>query len=137
MSRMIFVNLPVADLTATRAFYEGLGFTIDEAYSDERCACIVISDSIVVMAHERSRFLEFATGRIADSPAVTEVINCLSCDSREEVDRLHAAALAHGGRTHTSPGSDQMLAENPQIHCLSFCDPDGHTWEAMYMQDPS
>jgi predicted lactoylglutathione lyase len=127
MNRMIFVNLPVADLAATKAFYTGLGFRLNPQFSDEQTACVVISDTIVVMALQRERFADFVTGAVGDPAAGTTVINCLSAESPAEVDELVRRALAHGGR----PWLDKMQ-EGP-MYGHSFADPDGHVWEVLHM----
>jgi predicted lactoylglutathione lyase len=128
MNRMIFVNLPVADLAATTAFYTGLGFTINPQFSDAACTCIVISDTIVVMAVRRERFADFVAGQVGDPAAGTTVINCLSAESRQEVDDLVSRALAHGGK----PWLDKM--EEGPMYGHSFADPDGHVWEVLHME---
>lgn len=127
MNRMIFVNLPVADVAASRAFYTGLGFSINEEFSDEQVACVVVSDAICVMLLEHARFRDFIIGDIADAQSSTEVLNCLSAESRDEVDSLVSAALANGGK----PWKDK-LEEGP-MYGHSFADPDGHVWEVMHM----
>ena len=128
MNRMIFVNLPVADLAATTAFYTGLGFTINPQFSDAACTCVVISDTIVVMALRRERFADFVAGQVGDPAAGTTVINCLSAESRQEVDDLVSRALAHGGK----PWLDKM--EQGPMYGHSFTDPDGHVWEVLHME---
>ena len=127
MNRMIFVNQPVSDLAATKAFYTGLGFGLNPEFCDEQTACVVISDTIVVMALERSRFEDFVAGPVGDPAAATTVINCLSASSREEVDELVRRALAHGGK----PWLDTM--EDGPMYGHSFTDPDGHVWEILHM----
>jgi predicted lactoylglutathione lyase len=127
MDRMIFVNLAVSDLEATKAFYTGLGFTLNPQFSDEHTACVVISDTIVVMALQRDRFADFVAGPVADPAAGTAVINCLSASSPEEVDDLVARALRSGGK----PWLDKM--EMGGMYGHSFTDPDGHVWEVMHM----
>ncbi|SDS11766.1 VOC family protein [Microlunatus soli] len=125
MSRMIFVNLPVADVARSTAFYAGLGFTVNPTYSDQRTSCIVVSDTIFVMVMTRDRFADFSTRPIADDS--TEVINCLTCDSRQQVDDLVGRALAAGGSALREPMSDGPMYGH------SFADPDGHAWEVMSM----
>jgi predicted lactoylglutathione lyase len=127
MNRMLFVNLAVADLEATRAFYTGLGFGLDARFSDESSACFVISEAIVVMALQRERFAAFVAGPVADPAAGTAVINCLSAGSRDEVEDLVARALRSGG----SPWLEQVEVGGMYGH--SFADPDGHVWEVMHM----
>jgi uncharacterized protein len=130
MDRMIFVNLPVKDLRASTAFYTGLGFEQNQAFSDEACSCIVISSQIYVMALRSDRFADFVAGPVGDARRVTTVINCLSADSRSEVDTLVARALAHGGR----PWLDKL--EDGPMYGHSFADPDGHVWEVLHMELP-
>ncbi|WP_037075084.1 VOC family protein [Pseudonocardia spinosispora] len=126
MERMIFVNLPVADLDAANTFYTGLGFSINESFSDNSTTCIKVSEQIFVMLLVRGRFADFINGEIA-APDTTETLLALSAQSREEVDRLVAAALANGGKPW-KPAMD----EGP-MYGHSFADPDGHVWEVMYM----
>jgi len=129
MERMIFVNLPVADVTTSRAFYTGLGFTVNEQFSDDQVACIVISDTIVVMLLEHARFKDFITNEIADARTHTQVLNALSTSSREEVDDLVARAVAGGGTARLPIEEDGMYGH-------SFADPDGHVWELIHMAAP-
>lgn len=131
MDRMIFVNLPVADLDATKTFYTGLGFSVNPEFSDENTACIVISDTIFVMALTRARFADFVIGEVADPAATTAVINCLSTGSREEVDDLVSKALTAGGKPWRDPMDEGFMYGH------SFADPDGHVWEVIYMDVPA
>ena len=125
--RMIFVNLPVQDLPASRAFFTALGFEFNAAFSDASCACMVVDRNIFVMLVVRRRFSAFVTGRIADATAVTEVITCLSAESREQVDDTVARAIAAGGRPWQPP------VEDGPVYGGSFQDLDGHVWELMHM----
>jgi predicted lactoylglutathione lyase len=126
MSRMIFVNLPVADLDVSTAFYTGLGFAKNAEFSDDRASCIVISETIYVMLLTREFFAEFITGEIAPS-GTTQVLPCLSASSPAEVDELVNTALALGGK----PWRPTMHQGSMYGH--SFCDPDGHAWELVHM----
>jgi predicted lactoylglutathione lyase len=130
--RWIFVNLPVTDLAAAKAFYGGLGFGFNEQFSDERTASVVVADNIVVMLLTRDRFADFvpAADRIGDPSRSTTVLNALSADSREEADDLLARALASGGKPWM-PAQDHGF-----MYGVSFTDPDGHVWEAVWM-DPT
>lgn len=129
MDRMIFVNLPVRDVQVSRAFYTGLGFTVNEQFSDDQVACIVVSDTIFVMLLEHARFRDFITNEIADPHTHTQVLNALSTSSRAEVDDLIARAVAGGGTARTPIQDDGMYGH-------SFHDPDGHVWELIYMEVP-
>jgi predicted lactoylglutathione lyase len=126
MNRMIFVNLPVADVAVSRAFYTGLGFGVNEDFSDDQVACIVVSDTIFVMLLEHARFRDFITTEIADARTTTQVLNALSAESRAEVDSMVATAVSLGGTARTPMQDGPMYGH-------SFADPDGHVWELIYM----
>ena len=133
MDRMIFPNLPVADLQAAENFYLGLGFTKDPQFSNDQASAIVISDSIVVMLLQHDFYQGFLpqgdTPHLASSGK--EVLNCISCGSRDEVDRIMAASKAGGGAVY-APAEERM----PGMYSGSATDPDGHVWEFMWM-DPA
>ena len=127
MSRMIFVNLPVADLPKAKAFYEAIGAKNNPMFTDETAACMVFSDTIYVMLLTHEKFAQFTTREIADSHLTAQLLIALSADGREGVDRIADAALANGGREHR-PTQDLGF-----MYSRSFEDPDGHIWEPMFM----
>ena len=127
MPRMIFVNLPVADLPAARAFYEAIGATNDPRFTDETAAAMVFSDVIHVMLLTHDKFSQFTPKRIADAHSTSEVLIAISADSREAVDEITEKALAAGGR---EPREKQDYGF---MYGRSFEDPDGHIWEPMWM----
>ncbi|MBP2365252.1 VOC family protein [Pseudonocardia parietis] len=131
MPNMIFVNLPVADLDTSKAFYSSLGFTLNEQFSDEQTASFVISDAIVAMIMTEKRFTEFTKqSGTAEAATAREVINALGVETREEVDRIADAGLTAGG----SQGGDTQ--DHGFMYGRSVDDPDGHRWEFVWM-DPS
>ena len=97
MSRLIFVNLPVADLEAAERFFAGLGFTFDRRSPTRTPPAWWSASQAHVMLLTRDRFADFAPQPVADPRAATEVILCVSADSRQEVDAFADAALAPGG----------------------------------------
>ena len=125
--RMIFVNLPVKDLDVTRAFWATLGFSFNEQFSDHTAACLVIDDNIFAMLITEGRFRDFINGYIADAHTSTEVLTCLSFESREEVDRLLATALDAGAKPW------KPTTNTGGMYGGSFQDPDGHVWKLMAM----
>ena len=127
MPTMIFVNLPVQDLQKSVRFYEGLGYQRNPQFSDDTAACIVVSETIYVMILSHPKFQGFTPKAIADATKVTEVLLCLSCDSREAVDALVAKALAAGGTKYQEPIDHGFMYQH------SFQDPDGHMWELVWM----
>ncbi|HWT93274.1 MAG TPA: VOC family protein [Solirubrobacteraceae bacterium] len=126
-SRLIFVNLPVADVQASQRFFGALGFTFDGKFTDESCACMVVSDQAYVMLIAKERFADFTKKPIADATASTEAILCVSADSREGVDAFADAALDAGGTVANDP------MDHGFMYGRSFNDPDGHLWEVMWM----
>lgn len=130
MPTKIFVNLPVRDLEAAKRFYGTLGFANNKQFTDETAASMVVSDDIYVMLLTHAKFAEFAPRPIADARATTQVLLCLSRESRGEVDALVAKAVAAGGRTYSEPKDHGFMYGH------GFQDPDGHVWEVMWM-DPS
>jgi predicted lactoylglutathione lyase len=127
MRRMIFLNLPVADLPASRDFYTSLGFPVNETFSDDQVTAIVVSETIVLMLLTRDRFADFVTGGVGDPRDGPTTIACLSAESPQEVDRLVRTAIASGGSAWLP-----RLQEGP-MYGHSFADPDGHVWEVLHM----
>lgn len=128
MSKLIFVNLPVADLDRANAFYEAIGAVKNPQFSDHTATCMVFSETIHAMILTHDKFRQFTPKRIADARETTEVLICLSADSRQEVDDIAAKAEAAGGRADPGPKQDYGF-----MYGRSFEDPDGHIWEAMWM----
>jgi predicted lactoylglutathione lyase len=130
MTKMIFVNLPVTDLAQAKAFYEALGFTNNAQFSDSDSACMVWSETVHVMLLTHSKWRGF-TSRPIPPPTSSEVMLAISCESREAVDHMNAAAAANGGQADINPKQDLGFLYNRNL-----ADPDGHVWEAVWM-DPS
>ncbi|WP_203141624.1 VOC family protein [Marinobacter mangrovi] len=130
MSRMIFVNLPVADLPASMAFYSALGFENNPQFTDETAACMVWSESIFVMLLTHDKWRTF-TDRPIPPATSSEVMLALACDGREEVDALSQSAAKSGGTADINPKQDLGF-----MYGRSLADPDGHVWEAFWM-DPA
>jgi predicted lactoylglutathione lyase len=111
-------------------FYAALGFTNNPHFTDETAACMVWSDTIAVMILTHDKWRTF-TDRPIPSREASEVMNCLSCDSREEVHRLAELGGNNGGTVDITPPADHGF-----MMSRSFADPDGHVWEMMWM-DPA
>jgi predicted lactoylglutathione lyase len=131
MARKIFVNLPVKSLPRSKTFFEALGFSFNPQFTNEQGACMVIADgSSYAMLLVEPFFQTFTRKPISDAKKSTEVLVCLSCESREEVDSLVRKALAAGG---TAPNAPQ---DHGFMYGHGFEDLDGHVWELMWM-DPN
>ncbi|OZC84569.1 MULTISPECIES: VOC family protein [Nocardiaceae] len=130
MSRMLFANMPVKDVTATRAFFGGLGFEFNDVFSDENCVSMVVSEQATVMFLAEPRFKDFISDAITDTTQSREVLMCISADSRDEVDSLVDAAITAGGSSWMEPQDHGFM------YGRAFRDLDNHVWEVMWM-DPS
>jgi predicted lactoylglutathione lyase len=127
MPRTIIVSLPVADLTASKAFYTALGFTSSPQFSDDTAAFMVWSETISVMLLTQAKWRTFTTRPIPPNTS-SEVALIVSCDSREDVDAMNAAASEHGGIGDINP-----IQDHGSMYGRDFADPDGHVWGAMWM----
>jgi uncharacterized protein len=127
MTRMIYVNLPTADLESSMAFYKALGFENNSQWTDETAACMVWSESIHVMLLTHDKWRSFTNRPIPPSTS-SEVMLCLSCDSRESVDKLNELAAMNGGTADVNPPIDYGF-----MFGRSLADPDGHVWEMMWI----
>ena len=128
MPKMIFVNLPVSDLARSTSFYEAIGATKNPQFSDDTASCMVISETIHTMLLTHDKFRQFTPKKISDAKTTSEVLICLSADSRDAVDDTVSKARGAGGTADPSPKQDYGF-----MYGRSFEDPDGHIWEMMWM----
>jgi predicted lactoylglutathione lyase len=129
MARKIFVNLPIKDMKRSQAFFSALGFSFNPQFTNDQGACMVISEDIFAMLLVEPFFQTFTKKPIANAKESTEVLVCLSCDSRDEVDALVKKALAAGGSVPNAPQDHGFMYGH------GFEDLDGHVWELVWM-DP-
>jgi predicted lactoylglutathione lyase len=127
VSTQVIINLPVADLPKSIAFFKALGFSHNPQSTDDTGTCIVVSDTILVMLLTHARFRDFTPKAICDTSKAAEVLLTLSCESREQVDDLVAKAVAAGGSTYDKPEDYGFM------YTHSFVDPDGHGWGLVHM----
>ncbi|KAB2325684.1 glyoxalase/bleomycin resistance/extradiol dioxygenase family protein [Betaproteobacteria bacterium SCN1] len=127
MVRQIFVNLPVADLKASIAFFTRLGFAFNPDFTDDTATCMIVGETIFAMLLTRERFAGFAPHPPADARATTEVLLALQLESREAVDAMVKAAVSGGGNTYSAPQDHGFMYQH------GFQDLDGHVWEVFRM----
>ena len=128
MAKMIFVNLPVSDLGRATAFYQAIGAAKNDQFSDHTASCMVFSDTIYAMLLTHDKFQQFTPKKIADAKTSSEVLICISADSRDAVDDIVGRAKHAGGAADPGPKQDFGF-----MYGRSFEDPDGHIWEVMWM----
>lgn len=129
MFRLLFLNLPVTDLPASREFFAELGFEFNEKFCDDGAVCMIVSDQAYVMLLQRDRFAEFVTKPVADATAATALTVAISAEDREAVNAFAEAALAAGATGAKDPQDYGFMYQR------SFHDLDGHLWEVAWM-DP-
>lgn len=130
MSKNIFVNLPVKDLNRSVEFFTKLGYKFNAQFTDETATSMIVADNIFVMLLTEPKFKTFTPKEIADATKVTEVLICLSADSREHVDEIIRTAVAAGATTYKQPEDHGFMYGH------GYQDLDGHIWEIIWM-DPS
>ena len=127
MNKQIILNLPVQNLGKSAAFFTALGFRLDPRYSGDNAAMmVVVEDAISVMLTTREFFASLIDKPVVQAKEANELVICLSCESREEVDRLIAKALAAGGRTPHPPEDHGFMYDQ------GFEDLDGHLWNLVW-----
>ncbi|MEI8572842.1 glyoxalase/bleomycin resistance/extradiol dioxygenase family protein [Methylomonas sp. LW13] len=127
MNTQIFVNLPVKNLDQSVALFTALGYNFNPQFTDETATCMIVSENIFVMLLTEDKFRTFTPNSICDATKSTEVLICLSCQSREAVYDMVSKAVAAGGSTYNQPQDHGFM------YAHGFQDLDGHIWELVYM----
>lgn len=128
MATKIFVNLPVKDLDKSKEFFTKIGFSINPQFTDDKAACVVISETIYAMILKEEFFKTFTPKKeIVDATKSTEVLIAISVDSKEQVNELLDKAFAAGAK-EARPAEDHGF-----MYARSFEDMDGHIWEVFWM----
>jgi predicted lactoylglutathione lyase len=128
MGTQIFVNLPVKNLQRSIKFFTRLGFQFNPQFTDETATCMIVSENIFVMLLTHEKFQTFTPNAICDATQSTEVLTCLSVDSRAKVDEMVREAVVAGGTTYNEPQDHGFM------YAHGFQDLDGHIWELVYME---
>jgi uncharacterized protein len=128
MAKLIFINLPVGDLKRATAFYQAIGAVKNEKFCDDTASCMVFSDTIHAMLMTHDKYRQFTTKKIADAKNTSQVLLCISADSRAEVDDVVGKAGSAGGVIDPSPQDDYDF-----MYGRSFEDLDGHLWGVNWM----
>ena len=127
MSKQVFINFAVKDLERSKTFFEALGYTINQQFTNEDGVCVVVDENhIYVMLLTESHFKQFTTKQLVDAQSATEALIALSLESRDEVDTMHDKAVAAGGKLHREEDLGFMYTKAVE-------DLDGHVWEFFYM----
>jgi uncharacterized protein len=128
MATKIFVSLPVRDLDKSVAFFTKLGFKFNAQFTDETATCMIVGEDIYVMLLTHAKFKTFTPKAICDATKSTEVLVCLSSESRDKVNETVRKAVAAGETTYNEPQNHGFMYGH------GFQDLDGHIWELIYME---
>ena len=126
--QQIFVNLPIKNMERSQAFFKSLGYSFNPQFTNDQGASLVLGENLFAMLLVEPFFQTFTKKKIADATQSVEVLVCLSCSSRAEVDELVQKALAAGGTTPNAPQDHGFM------YAHGFEDLDGHVWELVYME---
>ena len=130
MAAKIFVNLPVKNLNKSVEFFTQLGFTFSPQFTDETATCMIVAEDIYVMLLTEEKFKTFIPKKLCDATKSTEVVVCLSCENRAEVDKMVRKAIAAGGTTYNDAQDYGFMYGH------GFQDLDGHIWELIFIEPP-
>lgn len=128
-TKQIFVNIPVKNLEASMDFFQTIGFSFDQRFTDENAACMILGSGMYVMLLQEAFFQTFTNKNMVDTSREAEAILAISADSKEEVNEIVQKALEAGGRPSNEPMDGGFM------YGWSFQDIDGHLWEVMYMDE--
>lgn len=129
MASKIFINLPVKDLKRSMAFFAKLDFVFNPQFTDDKAACMIISENIFAMLLMEPFFKTFTKKEICDASKNTEVLIALDAESREKVESIVKSAVAAGGSVYMQPQDHGWMYQH------SFADLDGHQWEILYIDE--
>ena len=129
MTRQIFVNLPVKDLSKSVEFFTKLDFTFDPQFTNDDATCMIVAENIFVMLLVEEYFQTFTIKEICNTFKSTEVLVSLSFESRAEVDAMVTKAIVAGGTTYKEPTDMGFMYQH------GFQDLDGHLWEIFFMDE--
>lgn len=129
MSKRIFINLPVRNLGESMEFFRNLGFEFNMQFTDEKAACMVLSDTVSVMLLTEGQFQNYTKKPISDAKSATEVLIALEATSKDEVVQKVKKAQSNGAQIYAEPQDHGWMYQH------SFADLDGHQWELTYMDE--
>ena len=132
MTKELWMNLPVKDINRSKEFFKNIGFGIKDGpgSTDTSVAISVSEKNTIVMLFQEDVFKSFTQNGLVDTSKSTEVIFSFGAESREEVDEVAKKVTAAGGDVFAPPAEIQGW-----MYGCAFCDPDGHRWNALYMDN--
>ena len=127
MHSEIYVNLPVKDLKRSVDFFKKLGYTFNQQFTDDNATCMELGGNLYAMLLTEKFFSSFTNKAITDTSQSTEVLTCVACSSKQQVDELVARARAAGAKV------PRTAQDHGFMYAHGYEDLDGHTWELVHM----
>ncbi len=127
MHSEIYVNLPVKDLKRSVDFFKKLGYTFNQQFTDDNATCMELGGNLYAMLLTEKFFSSFTNKSITDTSQSTEVLTCVACSSKQQVDELVARARAAGAKV------PRTAQDHGFMYAHGYEDLDGHTWELVHM----
>lgn len=123
-----YINMPIKDVAASRAFFSNLGFSFNEQFCGEAALAMNLNENSAAMLLQDDFFKTFIPNPISDAHKSTEVLVAIQLSDKAAVDAMAEKAISLGGK----------LVRDPQdmgfMYSQSFRDLDGHIWEPFWMQ---
>lgn len=127
----IWANLAVEDTTRTEKFYTQLGFKPNNCPATPELTSFLFSEKSFVIHFFRRDKLEFAMNNDASNlQNGSEIMFSLSAKSKDEVDNWATNAQQAGGTIIKNAGRQ----DEGFYYCV-FADPDGHKFNALFIEE--
>jgi predicted lactoylglutathione lyase len=130
ISRKLFVSVPVNDLQRSIEFFEALGFTFNQQFTDATATCMLVGEDAYFILLTREKFASFTKRPIGDARKAVSVGLSISAESREEVNEIVKKAITAGGTEAMGPEDHGFM------YSWDFFDLDGNQWGIFWM-DPA
>ena len=129
MENNLWINLPVKDISKSKAFFTEIGFKLNLKFTTKDAATFIVGDNqVVLMLFEKPTFHGFSQTENTDTNKGCEVLFSIAAANNKEVDEMAAKAVKAGGTVFTEPA-----AKEGWMYGCGFCDLDGHRWNSLYM----
>jgi len=130
MIKELWINLPVKNVAASKAFFTALGFSFHPG-DTETSACLIVDEKkTAIMLFEESQLKTYLMNDITDTKTSNEVMISFSAESREQVDEMAKKAATSGANVFSKPEEIQGW-----MYGFAFADLDGHRWNMLYMDN--
>lgn len=130
MEKMIFVNLPVTDMSRSIKFYEALGFKKHSEFSNENGTAMMWTENIWIMLLTHSFYSQFLKGQtIADTQKSNGSITSFNLESIAAVREVAQTAKTNGGTFYHV----ELGIPEDHMYELEVKDPDGNLLSFSWM----